>query len=126
MPETPECSGIISAFRQYARERTFRERVFDERVILMVLAGALGAFVGLIGFIPLLLAQRFSRRGSRQVRRVSIQLAMVVVGADFILLLVALFVVSKLVPDVLLVFGVAMVVAFLGANLLLALGEQKR
>jgi hypothetical protein len=92
----------------------------------MVLAGVLGALVGVAGFIPLLLAQHLSRRGNRRIRQISIQLAMAVLSVGFILLLVALLVVSKLAPDALLAFGVGMVVAFLGASLLYALREQRR
>jgi hypothetical protein len=56
----------------------------------------------------------------------SIQLGMTVLGAGFVLFLVVLLVVARLVPEVFPAFGVSMVAAFLVANLVFALWEQRR
>jgi hypothetical protein len=92
----------------------------------MILAGALGALVGVLGVSPLLLAQYLAKRGGRQIRSMSIQLGMVVLGAGFIVFLVTLLVVAKLMPEVFPAFGISMVLAFLGASLVFALREQRR
>jgi hypothetical protein len=127
-------SGIISAVRlcfdnvstSACGEGRSRERVFDEKVVLMILAGTLGALVGAMGFFPLLLVQHLAKRGSRRARSMSTQLGMIVIGAGFILFLVVLLVVAKLASEVFPAFGISMALAFLASSVVFALREQKR
>jgi hypothetical protein len=91
----------------------------------MILAGALGALLGIVGFFPLLLMQHLAIRGGRQVRSMSIQLGMVVLGAGFILFLVVMLVVAKLVPEVFPAFGISIAMAFLASSVVFALREMK-
>jgi TRAP-type C4-dicarboxylate transport system permease small subunit len=79
-----------------------------------------------MGFFPLLLVQHLAKRGSRRARLMSIQVGTVVIGAGFILFLVALLVVAKLVPEVFPAFGISMALAFLASSVVFALREQRR
>jgi uncharacterized membrane protein len=91
----------------------------------MILAGALGALTGIIGFSPLMLAKYLSKRGSQTVRQQSIPIGVLLVLASLILLFVILLIVSRVAPEVFLVFGVSMIVTFLALSAILAIRELK-
>jgi hypothetical protein len=85
-----------------------------------------GVLAGIIGFSPLVLAQYLARRGSSGVRQQSIAIGLLLVFGSLIILFAALFVVSQVARERLLVFGMSAVVAFLVAAAVMAIKEFRR
>ena len=92
----------------------------------MILSVVFGILAGLIGFSPMFFVRHLVKRGRPLARNNALSLGIVSIVASLILLVALLFVARRIAPELFLVFAIALVTAFLLANVCYAIWENRR